>query len=56
MLRASAASGSAGFFDGFLSTMAVDIHFEDRGMVRDAIDGGERHGLIGEDFPRSQKD
>ena len=43
-------SGSTGFVDGFLATIAVDVHFEDRGVVHDAIDGGERHGLVGEDF------
>ena len=46
MFARGRASGSAGFVDGFLATIAVDVHFEDRGVVHDAIDGGERHGLI----------
>ena len=30
----------------FLASIAVDVHFEDRGVVHDAIDGGERHGGV----------
>ncbi len=44
------ASGYAGFFDGFLSPIAVDVHIKDRGVVHDTVDGGERHSLVGEDF------
>jgi hypothetical protein len=34
--------------DGFLSPIAVDVHFEDRGVVHDTVDGGERHSLVAE--------
>lgn len=45
MSRGLAASGAAGFFDGFLAAVAVDVHFEDGGVMDEAVDGGERHGL-----------
>jgi hypothetical protein len=32
------------FFDGGFSSIAVDVHFEDRRLVNEAIYGGERHG------------
>jgi hypothetical protein len=41
------ASGSRGFVDGFLTTIAVHVHFEDRSVAHDTIDGGERHGWVG---------
>jgi hypothetical protein len=31
----------------FLSAIALDVHLEDRGVVNEAVDGGERHRLIG---------
>ena len=31
----------------FLSAAARDIHLKDRGVVDEAVDGGERHRLIG---------
>jgi hypothetical protein len=36
--------------DGFAAAIAFDIHFQDRGMMDEAVDGRERHGLVGEDF------
>ena len=30
--------------------IAFDIHLQDRGVVDEAVDGGERHGLVGENF------
>jgi hypothetical protein len=36
--------------DRILSAMAVDVHFEDRGVMNEAVYGRERHGLVGEDF------
>lgn len=49
-----ARSGSARtlrFFDRGLSTITIDVHFEDCRVVDEPVDGGERHGLIGKDFP-----
>jgi hypothetical protein len=31
------------------AAVALDIHFEDGGVVDKPVDGGERHGGIGED-------
>ena len=45
------ASRAPGFCHGLLSAIAIDVQFEDRCVVHEAIDGGEGHGLIGEDFP-----
>jgi hypothetical protein len=36
--------------EGSPSTIAFDIHLEDGRVVNETIDGGERHGRIGEDF------
>ena len=36
-----------GFFDGDPSPVAVDVHFEDRRMMNQTINGGEGYGLIG---------
>jgi len=33
-----------------LSSVAVDVHFEDCSVVDEPIYGGNRHGLIGKDF------
>ena len=43
-------SASALSLKGFPSPVAFDIHFQDRSVMDEAVDGGERHGLIGEDF------
>ena len=51
MSRASGSSGALLFaFEGRASTITVDVDFEDRGVVNEAIDGGERHGGIREDL------
>ena len=31
-------------------TIALDVHLQDCGVMHEAIDGGEGHGLVGEDF------
>jgi hypothetical protein len=36
--------------DSLFSAIAVDVHFEDRGVMDEAIDGRQGHGLIREDF------
>src|ERR1700680_945337 len=36
--------------EGLAAAIALDIHLEDRCMMDQAIDGGERHGLVGEDL------
>ena len=40
------APGATGFFDGDLSPVAVDVHFEDRRMMNQTIDGGQGYGLL----------
>jgi hypothetical protein len=40
------ATGATGFFDGDLSPVAVDVHFEDCRMINQTIDGGQGYGLI----------
>ena len=37
-------------FEGGASPVAVDVDFEDRGVMDEVIDGGQRHGGIGEDL------
>ena len=44
------ASRASGFVDGLPAAIAVDVHFEDRGVVRKAVYGGQRHGLAGKDL------
>ena len=45
-------SCSLGLFDRGLSSVAVDVHLEDRRVVDEPVDGGERHGLDrGKSFP-----
>src|SRR5579871_1009307 len=34
----------------FAAAIALDVHLEDRGVMDEAIDGRERHGLVGEDL------
>lgn len=36
--------------DGLAATIAFDIQFEDRGVVDETVDGGERHGGIWKDL------
>ncbi len=36
--------------DRGLAPVALDVHFQNRGMVDEAVDGGERHGGVGEDL------
>src|SRR5208282_5073442 len=36
--------------EGFSAAIALDIHLEDRGVMDEAIDGCERHGLVREDL------
>jgi len=40
------AAGATGFFDGELSPVAVDVHFEDRRMMNQTINRGQGYGLI----------
>ena len=37
-------------FDGFAAPVAFDIHFEDGGVMDEAVDCGERHGRIRKDL------
>lgn len=46
-------SWAAFALEGGLAAVALDIHFDACGAVDEAIDGGERHGLVGEDAPHS---
>ena len=41
--------------EGFTAAIAFDIYFQDRGMMNEAIDSGERHGLVREDLARKVK-
>src|SRR5262249_6828646 len=36
-------------FERLLPALAVDAHFEDDAVMDETVDGGERHGLVGED-------
>ena len=36
--------------DGLAPPIALDIHLEDGGVINEPVDGGERHGGIGEDL------
>src|SRR5208282_6877534 len=36
--------------DSDFATIAVGVHFQDDGVVHEAVDGGNRHGLVGEDL------
>ena len=44
------AGGTAFAFEGGAAAVAFDVHLEDGGRVDEAVDDGERHRLIGEDF------
>jgi len=44
--RASRGDRRHGLFDGDLSPVAVDVHFEDCRMMNQTIDGGQGYGLI----------
>src|SRR5690348_18274500 len=43
--------GPAFAFERGAATIALDVHLKDRGVMNEAIDNGERHRLIGKDFP-----
>ena len=44
-------SAEAAFaFEGGAAAVALDVHLEDRGVVDQAIDDGQRHRLVGEDL------
>ena len=43
-------AGSAFAVEGGASAVAFDVHLEDGGVVDEAIDDGECHRLVGEDF------
>ena len=43
-------TGAAFAVEGSAAAIAFDVHFEDGGVVNEAIDDGERHRLIGEDL------
>ena len=34
--------------EGGAAAIAFDIHLQDGGVMHEAVDGGERHGLVGE--------
>ena len=49
--RAGGASAEAAFaFEGGAASVALDVHLENRGVVDQAIDDGQRHRLVGEDL------
>src|SRR5215469_15723550 len=35
--------------EGCLAAVALDVHFDDCGVVYEAVDGRQRHGLVGKD-------
>ena len=37
-------------FEGGATAVALDVHFEDGGVVDEAVDDSDRHRLVGEDF------
>ena len=43
-------AGAAFAFEGGAAAVAFDVHLEDGGVVNKAVDDGERHRLVGEDF------
>src|SRR3954468_22193915 len=43
-------AASALSVDGFATAIAFDVHLQDRGVMHEAVDSCERHGLVGEDF------
>src|SRR6185369_1773171 len=49
-------SGAALAVEGGFSPVAIDVHLEDGCVMDEAVDGGECHGLIGEDLaPLSER-
>src|SRR6516165_10738688 len=42
-------TGTAPAAEGRLAAVALDVHLQDRGVVHEAVDGCERHCLVGED-------
>lgn len=43
-------SGSAFAVEGDAAAAALNVHLEDRGVVDEPVDGGQRHGRVGEDL------
>ena len=43
-------TGAAFAFEGGATAIAFDIHFEDRGVVHEAVDDSDSHRRVGEDF------
>ena len=43
-------SDASGFFDSCFSSIAVDVHFEDRGVMDEAVYGRECHSFAGKDL------
>ncbi len=42
-------SGTPLSVEGRFSTVALDVHLQDRGVMNEPIDGGEGHRMVGED-------
>ena len=42
------ASGTALAVERSAAAIALDVYLQDGGVMNEAVDGGERHGLIGE--------
>ena len=42
-------------FERDFPAITLDVHLQDRGVVHEPIDGCQRHGLVGENFPHSPK-
>ena len=41
-------AGTALAIEGGPAAIAFDVHLEDSGVMHEEVDGGERHGLVGE--------
>ncbi len=55
-MRVLRPSGALVFaFECGAAAIAVDVDLEDRGVVDEAIDGGERHSGIGKDLSPSSE-
>jgi len=57
MIREQFRRGNARFgflgplaIEGGAAAVALDVHFKDRRVVDEAVDGRQRHGRIGEDL------
>jgi len=42
-------------FECDAASVAVDVDFEDRGVMDEAIHGGERHGGVWKTFPHARR-